>query len=268
MLAAARKYWLISGFLLLIVVFTIAWLLLREEVNAIATISTALLAALGWAASIAQFIYHKSEKFFIKFNSCYLKLTNATTHWDFTIELRNCHEIEPIKVISDVVKHHSNQAMILHEERHKLVANLPGFTLDVMAQGRVPIEDWENVVLRISNLELPYRSFRNRIIDQIVPLLEDISKGVGADGGKYAAKISFSNGNPYFGYFLRKLELPRIVAFQCDLLETTAGNRKQNVRVYKNRLDIVADSPHALLSLALKYVAFSIQNLSEPRSLS
>ena len=55
---------------------------------------------------------------------------------------------------------------------------------------------------------------------------------------------------------MRKLELPKVVSFTCDILEDSTGG-SQSVAIRKDKIEIVTDNLSALRSLSFKYIALS-----------
>jgi len=254
-----RKYWLgLVALALAIAAMVLPLIIPMKSIARWNDILENMVVLLGWGLFLVQYLYHKSESFYIWVTSWRLWITNETINWSFSIEFGGCAKSDPIHQIWRIIRTHNKKATRWHHNGVSLIANMPGYTVraSVHANGEV-LDNSQMVSIQMSDLELPFRTFRARIENEIVPLLKDISGTFKPRTEKYAAKISFSSSNPYFGFFVRRLDLPKIVSFSCDLLENSVGNYDQVVTVRKDRIDIVTDDLFALQVLSIKYVALS-----------
>jgi hypothetical protein len=194
-------------------------------------------------------------------NQLKLWLTNETTKWNFSVDFYHSKNPSSLEKISKLISKHDPKSITWHKDANSLIVNLPGYTMRIIeTQARNSFEDTDQIItIQVSNLELPFRSFRKRIEGELIPLLHEISAVVKPATQKYVAKIGFATPNPFFGYFVRKLDLPKVVSFTCDILENNVGGNSQNVIVRKDRIEIVTDNLAALQSLSFKYMAFSMK---------
>jgi hypothetical protein len=256
-----RKYWLgIVAFVLLVVAVILSVILPKNVVMWNNTIE-AVVVSTGWVLFLLQYFYSKSERIYVRANSLRLWLTNEPTNWNFTVDLHNCAQERSLQSIWEVISQRGRQAIRWHQDDSSLIVNMPGYTIRAFTSGEASLDDnitnSEVVCIQVSDLELPFRTFRSRIENELIPLIRDISDTLKPGLEKYAAKISFSSPNPYFGFFVRRLDLPKVVSFTCDLIETSVAGRDQTVTVRKDRIEIVTDDVLALQALSLKYVALA-----------
>jgi hypothetical protein len=254
-----RKYWL-GIFAIVIAAITIGITLVPpDNISEIDKTIKAISIISGWVLFLVQYFYSKSEKFYIVANNIRFWLTNETTKWNFTIDFHDYKQANPIEQIHLIINRQTNKATKWHEDASSLIVNMPGYTIRAFISEVQTFDlDTERVVcVQFSDLELPYRTFRSKIDNEIVPLIKDIADTLHSNYGKYVAKISFSSTNPYFGFFVRKLELPKVVSFSCDFIDTSIGGHKQTVTVSKDRIEIVTNDILALHMLSKKYIALS-----------
>lgn len=260
-----RKYWLgILALILLGIALLISFLAsagisaaVSDFANRIEFITTVL----GWSFFIIQYLYNKSENFYVWINQLKLWLTNETTKWNFTVDFYHSKNPSSLEKIGKLISKYDPKSITWHKDANSLIVNLPGYTMRIIeAQARNSFDDKDQIItIQVSNLELPFRSFRKRIEGELVPLLNEITAIVKPAAQKYVAKIGFATPNSFFGYFVRKLDLPKVVSFTCDILENNVGGNSQNVTVQKDRIEIVTDNLAALQSLSFKYMAFSMK---------
>ncbi len=257
-----RKYWLgVLAVIALIIIIAFAVIRPDETFGGSKFVETVTI-ILGYILFFLQYFYSKSEGFYLKANNLRLWLTNDTTKWNFTIDFYDCAQVQPLKNIWSVASRKNNNAIKWHDDEHSIIINMPGYTIRSFISNEEYNEsrelDYRSVVtVQVSNLELPYKSFKQKIENEIIPLLKDIVDVIKPEKEKYAAKISFSSSNPYFGYFVRKLELTKVVSFSCDLIETSVGGHPQTITVRKDRIDIVTNDLLSLQTLSMKYAALS-----------
>jgi len=254
-----RKYWLLIVGLVLCAGALALSFVLPNYVGRWDETLQAITVGAGWVLFILQYLYSKSERFYILANSLRLWLTNEATRWNFTVELRSCEQEHPLDSVWSVITRQSQQARPWHHDESSLIVNMPGYTLrvfvfeELLRSDRGPAS-LPSVCIQVSNLELPFKTFRAKIENEAIPLIKDVVDVLRPATEKYAAKITFSSSNPYFGFFVRRLDLPQVVSFTCDLIETSVGGHKQIVTVRKDRIEIVSDSLLALQALSSKYV--------------
>lgn len=262
MKALVRKYWLAVLAVGLLLVAGLLSLVYSAQVLNLDPRLQAVVQSTSWVLLALQYLYSKSERFYVVANILRLRLTNAATEWDFTVELQDCDRSRSLSDVWEVIHHQVREAMRWHSSEHSLIANMPGYTLRVFtAQNSLVSQDHNQMsdvtCIQVSNLQLPFRTFKDRIEHEIIPLLHHLVEMLSPATEKYAAKIGFSSTNPYFGFFVRKLDLPKVVSFTCDLIETSVGGEEQTVTVRKDQIEIVTDNILALQTLSLKYVALA-----------
>lgn len=260
-----RKYWLgILALVLLGIALLIPVLSSTGISNAVSNFAKNIefvTIVLGWSLFFIQYLYNKSENFYVRMNQLKLWATNETTKWNFTVDLYHSKKPSSLEKISKLISKHDSKSITWHKDRSSLIVNLPGYTIRIIeTHARNSFDETDEVItVQVSNLEMPFRSFRKRIEGEIVPLLNEIATIAKPSSQKYVAKIGFADPNPFFGYFVRKLDLPKVVSFTCDILENNVGGNSQNVTVRKDRIEIVTDNLAALQSLSFKYMAFSMK---------
>jgi len=254
-----RRYWLLMVGLVLFAAAVTLSVALPSYIGQWDNTVKAITVSTGWVLFLLQYFYSKSERLYVWTNSLRLWLANGSTKWNFTVELRACAKERPLCSVWTVIKQQGQQASPWHHDDSSLIVNMPGYTLRAfVSAGPSPFDGDpgypRDVCIQISNLELPFRTFRAKIENEAMPLIRDIVDILQPATEKYAAKIGFSANNPYFGLFVRTLDLPKVVSFTCDLIESSIGGHDQIVTVRKDQIEIVSSDLLALQALSLKYV--------------
>jgi len=261
-----KAYWLV----LLVSVPVLGVVLLAfkrpDAVERLDTYAQAFLALLAWFVFVARFLYEKRERFYLLVNNARFWITNRSTHWNVTIELRGIDTESALEdALSAIADRVSSDATIWHDAPRKKILNLAGYTLRLRllpepGADYLPDQDSPHdvLVIQISDLELPFRSFTRKLEKQIIPILHSILQALDPRQEKYSAKIRFGSGNPYFGFFVRHLDVPQVTSFAVDVADTTAAGTEQRVCIRKRQIEIVTDNLLALSTLSRKYVALSL----------
>jgi len=241
---------------LVIVLFKPAWAInIDQRFQALSLVLGRLLFSL-------QYLYFRSQPFYLVVNRLRFWLTNEATDWNFSIDLHGSGVADPLETAVQCIQ----QAQQLRPEvwedgQFSKILNMQGYALRLTL---VPEcieelgdeEEEQTVCLQVSNLQLPYRSYQRKLSEEVFPLLERVVKVLKPESEKYALKIGFKSPNPFFGFFVNRLEYPKVTTFQCDFFETVAG-KDEAVRVTKDRIEVVTDSLQAAKALSLRYVTFS-----------
>lgn len=249
-----KKYWFGGVALILLILLVLISPILQnwplERVDITFTL-------LGWGLFLLKYLYDKWEGFYIGVNKIGLWILNKDTYWKFNIEFSNDKHSYSTEEFWDSINDYEDSAKLWHRDQQTLIVNMPGYNLRIFLATHRDGEDFvETISIQVSDLILPYRSFRAKIEEQIIPLIYIFNELINPSQEKYGVKISFSSQNPFFGYFVRKLDLPKVVSFSCDLMEDTVGDRDQVVTIRKDSIDIVTDDLHTARALSLKYTAF------------
>lgn len=225
-----------------------------------------LIGAAGWTAFIVDYLYRRSDRFYMRVNSMIFWITNRPTKWNLTIDYRGVDVDSPLDSLRSAIESGAPSPTTLwHDDEYKKIINLPGYTIRMQVvpwpDGLLDLnepEHTESICIQLSDLELPYRSFRSKLEGEIIPLVHRAAAALNPREQKYAVKIGFQSGNPYFGFFVRRLDLPQVASFSADVVDLSVGGEAQNVSVKKEQIEIITDSLLALQTLSKKYVALSL----------
>lgn len=259
---SVRRWWL----LLLLGLLFAAWVVFSRYIPVLAESpvsrkDTWLLAA-GWVLFLGQYLYHTSDRIFFTANRAWLLLSNRSVRWTLKVSLEEIHKpVSVNEIVKTVREAYGKDARVWQEDTSQAILNLPGWTLRVSRGSRpeygdIELREEDFLVLEVTDLEIPFRESSDRIGRKVIPLIEKIVRMADAVSTKYAAIISFKGGNPYFGFFVRRVSQADIVNFQCEYFDLIAGERER-VSVRKDRIELVSGSLSGIGHLSLKYLALS-----------
>lgn len=261
MMKLVAKYPLAVIAAVLILFLIIAWIV--PWIGEVAQGVDRVLAAIGFLLLAFNQIYANSERFFLWVNQLRFRVMRETIRWNFTIDLSGFESSRPLEDVFETIVGANIQGTTVWANHSDLkIVNMPGYTLRLFMTSPSPdipepIPTADILTLQLSNLELPFSRYRAKIDGEVFPLIERVVDALRPDDKKYSVKIGFQSPNPYFGFFVRRLDVPKVLAFQCDIFESVAG-REETVTIDKDSVTIVAGSLQAARMLSSKYVALSV----------
>jgi hypothetical protein len=105
----------------------------------------------------------------------------------------------------------------------------------------------EAISVQILDLSVGFRDAMRRIREHLCPLFEAVERTlvIRQDGRKYGMTAYFNGENPYYGIFIRKLDLSAVENFA--LVIKTTGTDK-SISVTRNGVSLVAKSINSFRS--------------------
>jgi len=186
--------------------------------------------------------------------------SNKDVDWELRAEYQ---DFESNDVLDDILKYLNKESpksqFIINETNQKMI-RMGNFPLHL----RVSNEQFSSVdsskatnFLTIDTLPMNHTFKRaQKLVEQLVHLLEHISDMIDATEQKYEIQIRFNGINPYFGFYVQKVKLPNITRFDCELSEQIGGFR-HTVVISEKSITIITNSISSLLSLAINYLSLT-----------
>lgn len=202
---------------------------------------------LGWLLFMLQFTWNYSEFFYIKIKKLWFLIKNPDCVWDMSVEFKGNFNEQIFEGIDRALLDYTNDVDI------QVLSNLRrGYRVKTFNFELVYDEHYEVFRFKLNKLELSYRRSRNILEQEANYLLEMLSKELKEDSAEYYFNISFQEFNPFYGFFLRRLNAREIqnfnVAFNVD-------NNK--VSINKESIDIYTTSLQKLNQISKKYLTLS-----------
>ncbi len=104
----------------------------------------------------------------------------------------------------------------------------------------------------------PFRRAVELATDVVPTIFETARQLLAPTSEKYWSEIRFTTGNPYFGFFLRNVNLATVDRFSVDLQVPVAGDSKPAaVTAKKDHMTIVARRSSTLAAVSRRYLAMA-----------
>lgn len=204
----------------------------------------------GWLLFALQLTWIHSEKFYLWIKKYWLFIKNPVCYWDMDVEMKgNVHRnlFPELDKIFRSQKKPLNRIEKRSNTRRKY--ELADFNIEVS------IDETNGIVnFHIQNLRVPFRYSRSVIENQICSLFEKLQLKIkpDADQCQYGLIIEFQETNPYYGFFVRRLNKSDIqnfnVVFKVD---------DDSVRVSKSTIQINASTINSLNTITKNYLTLS-----------
>lgn len=104
----------------------------------------------------------------------------------------------------------------------------------------------------IHDLQVSYRTSRKLIDQKLADIFEKIQYVAKADSGRFGVIITFEKYNPYFGFFVRRLNAEDLQNYNIHFRVNN-----DNVKITKKSIEINAQSINTLNKLTKSYLALS-----------
>jgi hypothetical protein len=216
----------------------------------------------AWLFLLVEFTYRHWDKLYFNVERLRLRFLGAGTTCSFEAEFK-VPDVAPAKVkqLADDLRAADKASRLLAQEPMKIVFQTQGMTVAVSghAAGAVTaISDDATVVVQIVEATWPFRKALQVASEQAPALFEQASKALRADREKYTVDVRFQAGNPYFGFFVRNLNLAAVDRFVVEMhLEVQGDPKAAFLQANNNHLTIVTQKSSILAAMSKRYLALS-----------
>jgi hypothetical protein len=200
---------------------------------------------LGWLLFAIQLSWNQSEIFYMRFKSLWFMVKNPDCIWNMNVEFNGQFDKNIFEKIDAVFSAQAGEYKIIPLSKTRKLYKIKTLTYEVVV-------NHGNIGLYIHDLEISYRRSKKIIEKELGKLLEDLSKTLKEDRSEYFLNINFKEYNPYFGFFIRRLNSREIHSFNVKL---NINNDK--VTISKDSIEFYTDSLQKLYSFSKEYLTLS-----------
>lgn len=240
-MAIKKRLLLLLGWFLVILIVLIAVLSNSEAIFVNGTI------IFGWLLFIIQLTWNQSETFYLYFKKFWFLIKNPDCVWNMMVE----YDLDLDETVFDKIDHIFNQ----HFSKIRIItlSNIRRiYKLDTLAIEVSIDENYNKLRLHIDNLEISFRRSREIIDNELGVLFESLSQKLKVDNSEYYFKIGFKEFNPYYGFFIRRLNAKDITTFNVKF-----NVENEKVTIGKKTMEIYTTSLQKLNVLSKQYLTLS-----------
>jgi hypothetical protein len=216
----------------------------------------------AWLSFIVQLAYRHWDRFYFAVERLRLRFTGAGATCSFEAEFK-VPEVDPTKVkqLADDLRAADKSSRLIAQEPMKIVFQMQGMTVAVSGHasgGVTPVSDSATLVVQIVEATWPFRKALQVASEGAPALFEQASKAIAATGEKYTVDVRFGAGNPYFGFFVRNLNLAAVDRFIVEMhLEAQGDPKAAFLHANNHHLTITTRKSSILASMSKRYIALS-----------
>lgn len=201
----------------------------------------------GWLLFMIQLTWNQSETFYMHIKRYWFLIKNPDCIWNMMVEYKIDIDENTFNKIDAVFNEHFSETKIIVLSNIRRIYKLDTFGIEVS------IDESEKVLnLHIDNLEISYRRSRNVIDQELGELFEKLSQTMQVKKTEYYFNIGFREFNPYYGFFIRRLNAKDINAFNVKF---NVDNDK--VTISKKSMEIHTTSLQKLSIITKEYLSLS-----------
>lgn len=215
-----------------------------------------------WLLFVVQLAYRHWDKFYFLVERTRLRLLGAGATCSFDAEFKVPEVDGPkVKQLADNLRAADRASRVIAQEAMKIVFQMQGMTVAVSGHApgaTTPVSDSAALVVQIVEATWPFRKAIQVASESAPALFEQASKAIAATGEKYTVDVRFGAGNPYFGFFVRNLNLASVDRFIVEMhLEAQGDPKAAFLHANNHHLTITTGKSSILASMSKRYIALS-----------
>lgn len=218
----------------------------------------------SWVYLILRLAHQHWNRFYFLVESFRLRWLGAGVTWQSQAEYGIASvDGELVRRVANELRKSDSRSTILAEEADRVVFQVNGITLAVRGHAVAPVlpnDDSEAGTLIVQVVEgtWPFSKAVELATDTAPRLFETARRSLSPTSEKYWAEIRFTSGNPYFGFFLRNINLASIDRFVVELQVPVPGDSKPAaVTARKDYMTIVTRHSSTLATVSRRYLAMA-----------
>jgi hypothetical protein len=215
-----------------------------------------------WLLFVVQLAYRHWDRFYFLVERTRLRLLGAGATCSFDAEFKVPGvDSDKVKQLADDLRATDKASRLIAQESMKIVFQMQGMTVAVSghASGEVtPVSDSAILVVQIVEATWPFRKALQVASESAPALFEQASKAIEATGEKYTVDVRFGAGNPYFGFFVRNLNLSSVDRFIVEMhLEAQGDPKAAFLHANNHHLTITTRKSSILAAVSKRYIGLS-----------
>lgn len=202
---------------------------------------------LGWLFFAIQLTMNHFEKVYLFTKRIWFVLANPDCIWNFQVVCIGKFDRDNFDTIESCFRELDREIRIISLSSTRKIIKYKSITFEVV------IDESEGIIrFNIDEMVLSYRSSILFIDQKVSRLFELIQRKLSAEDVSYDLILDIGKNNPYFGLFVKRLNLKHVQSFNVAFkLEN------DKVRVSKKQIEINTDSLTQLKILSRQYLLLS-----------
>lgn len=253
------RHWVLIVFLFALAGLGLIYVILSGTVWA--RVASALLVVVPVAWSVAQYSYSHVERYRLLIDGARARLQNHNVVWGITAEyqIRAGKSTLAWKAVQEALPEGREQIPSTTASYAAVLKNGIPLTARVMPWMDPLQGERHQIIVRLHPTTGTLRFWKRLIDDELIPTLRRIESAVAhynEDSFKYSVDVIFEELNPYFGYFVARVERGALQRFDVAYYEEAAQERAL-VEVRDTRLSFVTRSLDAAGGLMRRFLVLA-----------
>ncbi|MGM0775481.1 MAG: hypothetical protein ACQEXE_01590 [Bacillota bacterium] len=200
---------------------------------------------LGWILFAIQLSWNQSEMFYLKAKSIWFLIKNPDCIWNLNVEFTGQFDENIFSKLDNIFSSQPGDFKVIPLSNTRKIYKINTLSYEIKV-------NHNEISLHLYDLEISYRRSKKIIENELGKLLEELSKTLKEDRSEYFLNINFKEYNPYFGFFVRRLNSREINSFNVKL-----NINSDKVTISKNSIEIYTDSLQKLNTISKDYLTLS-----------
>lgn len=202
----------------------------------------------GWFLLAIQSTYNNSERFYLAVKRLWFNVKNPSCIWNMQAELHGDFERGMFDKLNKELKDIGDDSYkIITISNTRRIYKIQTLNLEVALD-----EGESRLHIYIHDLQVSFRDSKEIIDKKLSRIFETIQYVAKANKGSYGMNITFKEYNPYFGFFVRRLNDKDVQGFNIKLKVSD-----DRVIVSNSGIEINTDELNKLNQLSKSYLALS-----------
>lgn len=203
---------------------------------------------LGWILFAIQMTMSHYEKIYLWVKRLWFEIINPDCIWNMQVVFEGSYDRNSLELIEDAFRSkHINVRNIISLSNVRKIFSLGSLRFEVSVD-----EQEGQIYFSIHDMEVSFRRSKKLIETELAQIFETMQLTLKPDLGQFGLIIEFKGYNPYFGFFVRRLNANDVqnfhIAFKVE---------NDRVAVTKNSIEINTDSLQQLRILSTRYLTLS-----------
>ncbi|MGI6376465.1 MAG: hypothetical protein ACOX3S_10745 [Anaerolineae bacterium] len=212
-------------------------------------------------AAFSQYAIHHWDWAYLVWQRFLMFVRRDQVNWSLSVTMQTEHQ-DSVDAATQYMLRAFQGSRIWSDDRKQKIVELHRAGQVARIRLRDTVSDYDQITreleIRLSNANMNLGSAQKQfeVVNSLLSSL--LGKTLAATEQRFAFEILFTNGNPYFGFWVKRLQIPQdaLISFQCNFKEHV-GPEEGIVQVSAKKLDITTEDLGAWFTLARKYVALS-----------
>jgi hypothetical protein len=216
-----------------------------------------------WITTFIKMLYDTWDRFNLTINRVKARLFNVATTWEISAEY-SVNSIDNEYILDGItqsIKAVFPSIKFKENSRYQKTIQINDFTFFIResldsSSSLLGNEDSVSIHIEIAKVTIPFRQTEDVLDRDILPIFNLVEKSLLPQTSKYILDINYGKNNPFYGLYVKRLPIDKIMKFSCEISEDIAGN-KTYITIGAKKVTIISNNSNNLSFVSRKYLLMS-----------